>query len=194
MRNIYTHKYSVKLKRKQPPWYQYLYFICIGVSLLILKAIVDFILNDIWFVTFTLDTIYIGDNSLTSIITFYIVSITTFLGLVSWYISPISFTRRQRVRYKLKTIIEQNHFYYENPKQKIISSMQIKFYWIDTQLVLEVYPNGGSYTSKMSELSKIFETAFNMNVLSVDNDTPNHTRYALSKEDNNYIDATKKWI
>ncbi|WP_336046935.1 hypothetical protein [Solibacillus ferritrahens] len=114
--------------------------------------------------------------------------------LFTLYVSPFSFSRVQRMKYTLRKIIEVNNFYYESKElNKIILSMKIKFYWIDNQLYLEVYPNGGKFTHKMNELTPTFQTALNLTVVSVQSDFADHTTYILCSDKDNYIDSTETW-
>ncbi|WP_146550813.1 hypothetical protein [Rummeliibacillus suwonensis] len=110
------------------------------------------------------------------------------------YISPISFSKHQRIKNLLRKIIEVNNFYYENKElNKIILSMKIQFCWKDDYLYVEVYPNGGKFTKQMNELTSIFETALNMTVLSVQDDFADHTTYILTTTNLNPIDANDAW-
>lgn len=182
--SIYKHK--GKLKTKQPDFIAYLIKIFIGVIPVIcyffLKK-VSIILNELDF-QLIIPRYYL-------FISYLILTVNTFFV---WFKSPLSFSKIQRMKYKLKHIIEANQFYYENKDlNKITLSMLIKFYWFENNLYLEVYPNGGKYTYKMNELTEIFQTSLNMTVISVQDDFANHTTYILSKETDNYIDSTNEW-
>ena len=91
-------------------------------------------------------------------------------------------------------MIETNKFYYESKElNKILTSMIFKFYWIDSNLYIEVYPNGASYSNKMDELTTVLQTALNLTVISVQSDFANHTTYVLTDSTNNVIDSTNEW-
>lgn len=176
-------KYKTKLRFKQPPWYWYLVFPWTGLGLCVLCWAIDYSFN-LLNINYALPKL------------FYLLAILTtiLLALFAWFISPLSFSKVQRMRRKLKRIIEENKFYYQNSEsQEIRSSMIIKFKWIEEKFFLEVYPNGGKYTSKMNELTTIFQTALNMNVIAVQEDFADHTTYILSNESDNHIDSTDKW-
>ncbi|WP_369381525.1 hypothetical protein [Lysinibacillus fusiformis] len=174
-------KYKVKLRYKQPPIYIYFLIPMIGLVFLLF--------------CFTLEKAVLMLNGNFSFPThIYIVGtlITIILTLFSIYKSPISFSKIQRLKFKMKKIIEENKFYYENEK-RIVSSMLIKFYWLENDLFLEVYPQGGKYSLKMDDLTLMFQTSLNLTVISVQNDYPNHTKYILSDSLNNFIDSTNEW-
>ena len=71
--------------------------------------------------------------------------------------------------------------------------MLIKFYWEKNDLILSVYPLGGKYAAQMNELTVIFQTAFNLMVVTIQDDYADHTIYVLSNSTNNYIDSTDSW-
>lgn len=114
--------------------------------------------------------------------------------LTSWYFSTYSFSKVKRTKYILKKIILENGFYFAFKNEIFVrSSLIVLFYWEKQDLFLEVYPNGGSYSNKIDDLTKNFETAFNMTVLSVQNDSSNHTTYHLTKASSLVIDTTDYW-
>lgn len=181
-----SFKYKAKIKSKQPGWYWYFSFPLIGIGFYMLCLATEQFTKSLEALN-----IYLNFPGY-----FYLLSIiaTLLLSLFAFSISPITPFKIQRTRIKLKRIIEENGFFYEDSETKIIkSSMIIKFYWENQNLNLEVYPNGGKYTSRMNELTAIFQTTFNMNVIAVQADYPNHTTYILSNEENNYIDVTNQW-
>ncbi|HDR8106643.1 MAG: hypothetical protein M3Z48_01385 [Lactobacillus sp.] len=184
MKKNKIHKqYKTKLRFKQPPWYRYLALPLLSISIGVLCWIINYNLRE-------LNINYALPNS----IYLYSLLFTMLFGLFSWYISPISFSKVQRTRRILKRVIEENKFYYQDSEAHAIrSSMIIKFKWHNDQFILDVYPEGAKYSSKMNELTTIFQTALNMTVIAVQEDFANHTTYVLSKETNNYIDSTNEW-
>lgn len=185
MKNIQI-KHTVKLKTKQPDFISYLIKISLGAIPLVCYIMLKKVLTN--FNEFGIN-IHLP-NYLLLIIYVILVSNIFF----TWFTSPISFSKIQRIKNKLKQIIEIDQFYYENKDlNKITLSMLIKFYWLENNLYLEVYPNGGKYTHKMNELTEIFQTSLNLTVISVQDDFANHTTYILSKETDNYIDSTNEW-
>ncbi|WP_242227309.1 hypothetical protein [Bacillus cereus group sp. BfR-BA-01315] len=184
MKKNKNHKqYKTKLRFKQPPWYRYLALPLLSISIGALCWIINYNLRE-------LNINYALPHS----IYLYSLILTILFGLFSWYISPISFSKVQRTRRILKRVIEENKFYYQDNKTyTILSSMIIKFKWHNNQLILDVYPEGAKYSSKMNELTTIFQTALNMTVISVQEDFANHTTYVLSKETDNYINSTNEW-
>ncbi|WP_139377665.1 hypothetical protein [Solibacillus isronensis] len=71
--------------------------------------------------------------------------------------------------------------------------MEIVFYYIQEELHIEVYPLGGKYTYKLDELGKLFETKFNMTLITIQNDYADHTTYILSKNNNFALDSNDYW-
>lgn len=175
-------KYKVKLRYKHPPIYLYFLFPLIGV----LTTLFLFLLENL---------ILIIDDNISFPISLYLygILITIIFVIFSIYKSPASFSRSQRIKLKLRKVIEENNFFYENHKRRIVSSMTIVFYWIEDNLVLEVYPHGAKYSLKMNDLTLIFQTALNMTVISIQNDYANHTNYILSNVSNNVIDVSNIW-
>lgn len=180
---LFCKKYKAKLRFKQPIWYQYLAIPLLGLVLIGICFALDY----------TLDNSFLKINVPQSI--FIYLAIGTFIAtFITWYISPLSFSKVQRTKRILKKIIEENKFYYANSEtNKIHSSMLIKFYWDKNDLILNIYPLGGKYAAKMNELTVIFQTAFNMTVVTVQDDYADHTTYVLSNTVNNYIDSTDSW-
>ena len=180
---LFRKKYRAKLKFKQPIWYMYFSLPFLGTFLILIFFGFDYLLNKLHF-----------QFSIPISIYFYLSLLTFLVSLIIWYFSPVSLSRVQRTKRILKRIIEENNFYYANSKtNKIHSSMIISFHWEDSSLILNVYPLGGKYTAKMNELTAIFQTAFNMTVVSIQDDFADHTTYILSNTDNNYIDSTDTW-
>lgn len=179
-------KHKVKLRKKQPDLLAYLSKLLLGILPLLVYLFIErsfSILKEI------------GIN-IPLPVNFLLVTILFLLAntVYVWFISPFSFSRTQRIKNILKKLIEANGFYYENKElNKIVLSMKIKFYWKDKDLYLEVYPNGGNFSNKMNELTTIFQTTFNMTVVSVQDDYADHTTYILSNTVNNYIDSTDTW-
>lgn len=179
-------KHTVYLKTKQPDLIGYLIKFLIGILPILCIHLIQksfLILNEL------------GLNINLPII-FHITGygILILNSLYIFYKSPISFSKVQRLKNLLRKIIEVNNFYYENKElNKITLSMKFKFFWSDNHLYIEVYPCGGKFTKQMNELTSIFETALNMNVLSVQDDFANHTTYILSSSNVNPINATDEW-
>lgn len=179
-------KHTVKIRTKQPDLLGYLIKIFIGILPIICVFLTQNSLS-------TLNGIGIEIILPTSLyfVGYAFLVLNTFLVI---YLSPISFSKNQRIKNSLRKIIEINDFYYENRElNKITLSLKFKFYWIQNNLYIEVYPNGGKFTKKMNELTPIFETSLNMTVLSVQDDFANHTTYILSNSINKYIDVTNQW-
>ncbi|MDC2867809.1 hypothetical protein [Bacillus sp. BP-3] len=180
----YHHK--VKFKNKQPDLISYFIKILLGSLPLICYLIIVNTLNNLNEVGISL--------SLPTYFFFIACLILAGTTFYTWFKSPLSFSKNQRMSNKLKKIIEVNKFYSENSEtHKIILSMIIHFYWIEEKLYLEVYPNGGHYTHKMNDLTLIFQTALNMTVITVQDDYADHTTYILTKETSNFINATNSW-
>ena len=174
-------KYKVKLRYKQPPIYKYLLL-----PVLCLVIILFFLTLE--------NLIMIFNENFSFPKKLYVIEGFILFILLGFSIfkSPISFSRIQRTKFKLKKVIEENNFYYEN-NNRIISSMVIKFYWVENNLILEIYPLGGSFSTKMNDLTLTLQTALNLTVTSVQNDYPNHTTYVLSNTLNNFIDSSNDW-
>ncbi|MBQ5153738.1 hypothetical protein D6861_010690 [Macrococcoides caseolyticum] len=109
-------------------------------------------------------------------------------GLISlfiiWLLSPISPFKSQRMRLKLKDIIEINKFYYlgENTT-RIRNSMGFVYWWEDNRFYLKVYPFGGKWTAKTNELTEILESSINMILETVDDaNLILHYTYSIQKE------------
>ncbi|WP_283749660.1 hypothetical protein [Bacillus mycoides] len=185
MKKNKIHKqYKTKLRFKQPPWYRYFAFPLIGFSLGLLCWIINHNLKELGV-----------DYALPHSLYMYSILLTLIFSICSWYFSPISFSKVQRMRKTLKRVIEENKFYYQNSEtNKIHSSMVIKFQWNQERLILKVYPEGAKYSSKMNELTTIFQTALNMTVISVQEDFANHSTYILTSETDNFIDSTDEWM
>lgn len=183
----YQFKHTVRLRRKQYDTLGYLLLVLRGAMPLIAYLLISKVLND-----FPLPGL-----SLQMPIELLFVSIVILLTntFFVWYLSPVSFSKVQRIKNTLKGIIEVNKFYYENKDlDKILNSMVFKFYWADSNLYIEVYPNGASFTNKMNELTNIFQTSLNLTVISVQSDFANHTTYVLTNTSNNFINSTNEWI
>lgn len=193
MKNKNPLKYTVKLKRLQQTKLKFLLFIPLSICIYLITISTNWILYQLSLSEFSLDSYFILKIPLSAWITYGNILFTVLLGLLSWFISPYSFSKAQRTKCILRKIIELNNFYYSNFKNKIVSSMKIKFYWSHDNLILEVFPAGAKYTSQMNDLSLIFQTAFNMSVLSVQNDHADHTTYVLAKNKKNVIDSTNSW-
>jgi len=143
----YHYKHKVKLRTKQPDLISYLIKVLLGTLPLVSYFLIEralLILKEISIILTLPDHFFLIACAILLINTFY-----------TWFASPISFSKTQRMKNSLKTIIEVNNFYYENTElSKIILSMVIKFYQLDNKLYLEVYPNGGQFTHKMNELTQ----------------------------------------
>lgn len=172
-----NYKYRAKLRYRQPDLIWYFSFTIIGIGcLLFIKFLNNFL--------YQINSEYRVSNTL-----FVFILITLFLvNMYLLYLSPISFSRNQRIKNKLLQIIEQNNFYYE-VNGRIRSSMLMVFYDLNDELHIEVYPLGGKYTFKIDELGKLFETKLNMNLVTIKNDYADHTTYVLSNESNLALNA-----
>lgn len=182
----YQFKHTVKLRKKQYDTLGYLLLILRGAIPLISYLLISKVLND-----FPLPGINFQIPIELLLVSIVILLTNTFFV---WYLSPISFSKVQRIKNTLKKIIEINKFYYENKElNKILNSMVFKFYWADSNLYIEVYPNGAAFTNKMNELTSIFQTSLNMTVIAAQDDFANHTTYILTKESSLPINATNNW-
>lgn len=172
-------KHTAKLKKKQQSKLIILSKLTIGIMPLISlftieKSISNLLSKNISF-----------PNSLYILATIFLIANTLLLVLFSMY-SPL---KSQRIKNKLKKIIEVNGFYYENKDDgTIFHSMIMKFYTIDEELYIEVYPDGAKYSDKMNDLTQVLQTALNLTVLSVQNDYANHSTYILKDTKENYIE------
>jgi len=182
----YHYKHKVKLRTKQPDLISYLIKVLLGTLPLVSYFLIEralLILKEISIILTLPDHFFLIACAILLINTFY-----------TWFASPISFSKTQRMKNSLKTIIEVNNFYYENTElSKIILSMVIKFYQLDNKLYLEVYPNGGQFTHKMNELTSTFQTALNMTVIAVQDDYADHTTYILTNKSSLPINASSNW-
>ncbi len=176
-----TYKYRAKLRYKQLDLIWYLSFSIIGIGSLFFIKFLNSFFNSI-------NSNYLVPNY----IYILVLVLLTSINLILFYQSPISFSEKQRNKNKLLQLIEQNHFYYE-VNGKIRSSMEIVFYYIQEELHIEVYPLGGKYTYKLDELGKLFETKFNMTLITIQNDYADHTTYILSKNNNFALDSNDYW-
>lgn len=182
----YHYKHKVKLRTKQPDLISYLIKVLLGTLPLVCYFLIEralIILKEIGIVLTLPDHFFL--------IACVILLINTFL---TWFTSPLSFSKTQRMKNSLKKIIEANKFYYENNElSKIILSMEIKFYQLDNKFYLEIYPNGGQFTHKMNELTSTFQTALNMTVIAVQDDYADHTTYILTNKSSLPINVTDNW-
>lgn len=179
-------KHTVKLRAKQLDFIGYLIKLLLGILPFICLKLVEKSFNIFQEVGLSLSI----PNS------YYIVALLVgiFNTIYTLYISPISFSKRVRLKHKLLNIIETNNFYYEQKElNKITLSMTIKFYWLNEQLFLEVYTNGGKFTKQINELTPIFESALNMTVQTVQDDFPDHTTYILTNSNAQPINANDGW-
>jgi len=182
----YQFKHTVKLRKKQYDTIGYLLLILRGAMPLIAYLLISKVIND-----FPLPGLNLQIPIELLLVSIVILFTNTFFV---WYLSPVSFSRVQRIKNILKKIIEINRFYYENKElNKILNSMAFKFYWSDSNLYIEVYPNGAAFTNKMNELTSIFETALNMTVITIQDDFADHTTYILTSSRVIPIDAVKEW-
>jgi hypothetical protein len=182
----YHFKHTVKIRKKQHDSFGYILLVLRGAMPLIAYLLISKVLNDFPFP---------GLNFKMPIellfVTILIFITNTFF---IWHFSPVSLSKVQRIKNTLKKIIEINKFYYENKElNKILNSMVFKFYWADSNLYIEVYPNGAAFTNKMNELTSIFQTSLNLTVISVQSDFADHSTYVLSNTANNFIDVTNDW-
>ncbi|WP_242290337.1 hypothetical protein [Bacillus cereus group sp. BfR-BA-01319] len=183
---MFNKYHKAKLKTKQQRWFTPIKYLILS----ILPLTIDFALKSISKNFKEININFEVPNFLFELALLWFL----LFFMIAWYLSPFTFSKVQRIRSILKRIIEENHFYYKNDEtNKIHSSMIIKFNWDQEYLILEVYPEGAKYSSKMSELTPVFQTALNMTVISVQEDFANHTTYILSKETDNYIDSTNTW-
>lgn len=181
---FFQKKYKTKLYFTQRRTYHY-----------ILPSMFIFILITLLFIFDTKVLLTLFSLTIPSRVYFTLLSSLLLTSLFAWYISPFSFSKNIRIKHVLKRIIEHNNFYHAYGSQKIVhSSMLIKHYWLDEQLVLEVYSFGAKYSSKLDQLSKIFETAFNLTVVSVQNDFPDHTTYLLSSSLAKPLVIDENWV
>lgn len=177
-------KYKTRLHFKRKSFLRYL---IIPILIFIIYGTMKYFNNNI-------DEIIIFKNKIPEIY----LSITICAGLLSlliiWILSPISPFKSQRMRLKLKDIIEINKFYYlgENTT-RIRNSMGFVYWWEDNRFYLKVYPFGGKWTAKTNELTEILESSINMILETVDDAEPNFTLYVFNTERIDRIDATKKW-
>lgn len=173
----------VYLTRKR---YSIFEIICLYVA-----ALLIIFLLPLWYFLFNLELL---NSSLVAKL--YLLALTVALSLIviAYIRGPLSFSASGKVKRILLNIIEDNHFYYENPTSRaLISSMKIRFYADNEQLILEIYTFGSKYTKQMEDLTEIFQTALNMTVISVEYDSPNHVTYILEDNTSNFIDATGLW-
>lgn len=172
-------KHTAKLKRKQPTKIMNLARLLIGIMpLACLLAIKT-----------TLNNLLVQDISIPTTIYIIVIAFPIVNTLVHWLLGSWSPFKLQRIKNTLKKVIEVNGFYYENADTgKITLSMIIKFYKIDDNLHLEVYPCGGKFSNKLNDLTPIFQTALNLTVISVQDDHPNHTTYILKDNVSNVIE------
>lgn len=182
----YQFKHTVKLRKKQHDSIGYFLLVLRGAMPLIAYLLISKVLND-----FPLPGFSFKIPIELLFVTILIFLTNTFFV---WHFSPVSISNVQRIKNTLKKIIEINKFYYENKElNKILNSMVFKFYWANSNLYIEVYPNGAAFSNKMNELTSIFQTSFNLTVTSVQSDFADHSTYVLSDTTNNYIDVTNDW-
>lgn len=180
----YQHKYTVKLRKKQLDNLGYCLLVLRGAMPLIAYLLISLTLR-----TFPIFNLKLPIELLSLSILVLIINTS-----VVWYYSPWSLSKVQQTKHILRTVIEINKFYYENKElNKILNSMLFKFYWIDSNLYIEAYPNGASYSSKMNELTVILQTALKLTVISVQSDFADHTTYVLTDSTNNVIVSTNDW-
>ena len=188
MNNKNYKKYTVQLRNKQPLFTFYLAFPIVGIGLTgLLKALVT-LNNSISAITSNNHSERLQNLLFCS----YLLLIA--LTILSVYLSPFSFSKNRRMKLKLLKIIEQNDFYKENKKSgQIISSMKMIFYYTNHRFIIEIYPLGGQYTSKMNDLGSILETGLNLQLEAVQDDHHSYTKYIFYQNSNRSIDVTKKW-
>lgn len=183
----YYNKHKVKLETKQPDLIAYFQKILLGSIPIFIFYFLDMTFRSLAVLNIT--SIVIPEVFLNLAWLFFFLNI---IGV--WFISPISFSKVQRTKHLFKEIIENNNLYYESDLyEKITSSLEIVFYWESNNFYIEVYPQGDNTTSKMNDLAANFQTKFNMFVLSVQDDYPNHTTYILTKESSVAIDSSDFW-
>lgn len=173
-------EYTAELKKKQPRKRTYLLYLAFAIA-------------SIWFMFKS--SVFLEKDFYFSELTFALWTLIPFL--TSWLLikalekCPHSITKERKIRLKLLRII-QGHKYYDSEDEKhITASLVIKFSIYDEQLILRIFPDGEKYTFKVNDLGKIFESKFNMTVVSVQNDAPNHTTFILENTTDNFIDASK---
>ncbi|MFL0363305.1 hypothetical protein ACH0BF_09795 [Pseudobacillus sp. 179-B 2D1 NHS] len=85
--------------------------------------------------------------------------------LIFWFTvyfqSKYSYSKIQRTKAILHSVIEMNKLYFINPVTKEIDlSMVFHFYFTETKLVIQAYAFGASYTKKADDLGEIFESVW----------------------------------
>lgn len=180
MKNLHF-KHTAKLRRKQPTTLHLLVRFWVGIMPFICVLTVES----------TLSNILSKEIYLPTAVHFVALSILITNTLLIWFFSKRSPFKALKIRSILKQVIEVNGFYYENKESGIIThSMEMKFYMINDELFIEVYPNGGKYSSKMNDLTQILQTALNLTVISIQDDHASHSTYILKDSTNNYIETT----
>ncbi|MCU7557356.1 hypothetical protein [Macrococcus capreoli] len=177
-------KYKTRLHFKRKSFLRYL----------IIPILIFIVYGSMKYFNNHLDDMIIFENKIPDMYFTIIICAGLISIFVIWLFSPISPFKSQRMRHKLKDIIEINKFYYlsENTN-RIRSSMVFIYWWDNNRFYLRVYPNGGKWTSKTNELKEILESSFNMIVETVDDAEPNFTLYVFNTERIDRINATKKW-
>ncbi|TDM21190.1 hypothetical protein ETI05_00140 [Macrococcoides canis] len=177
-------KYRTRLHYKRKSFFRYL---IIPISFLVIYGTMKYF-------NYHLEALIIFKEKIPNIY----LSITLCVALLSllliWLLSPVSPFKSQRMRLKLKDIIEINKFYYLGDNTtRIRNSMVFVYWWHDNRFYLRAYPHGGKWTAKTNELTEILESSFNMLLETVDDGEPNYTLYVFNTERIDRIDATKKW-
>lgn len=181
---FYKRKYKARIYIKQHPrilrHISYLLFIIFTLVLITIEI--------------TLKNTLLPQFSISKSIYLVSILLITISILTSWHFSTYSLNKILKTKFLLKKIIRYNNFYFAFPDENLVrTSMVIYYYWENANLYLEVHSTGGSYTSKINDLGKIFETTFNMTIFSIQNDFSSHTTYCLSPNIAINFDATNMW-
>lgn len=119
------NKHTVKLRKKQPDF--------IGYLLLLLRGALPLIACILFSKVFKLFNEIGISISIPSILIYGSVVIFISHTLFIWYISPFTFSKKQKLKNTFRKIIELNNFYYEIKElNKITHSIEFKYYWIDS--------------------------------------------------------------
>lgn len=91
-----------------------------------------------------------------------LVSLLIFLTII-FYKSKYSFSKIQRIKAKLQSVILMNKLYFINPFSKSIdSSITFYFMYSQSKLSIKVFASGASYTEKSNELANILSSSLGL--------------------------------
>lgn len=161
-------RYKVKLKRKRIK--HIIYFYTVNILL--------------FFLTFSFFSIFDLPFSVYFIYLFLIIPLI-FFSFYLFYTSSFSFSEIQRIKAKLRNVIQYNKLFVidkETNPYSFITSIMFIFYKESDYLIIEAHSSGGPYALQSSELGKKLESALDFNLIELKNNSPSYITFVFDLE------------